>query len=66
MAEKTGRSIDRFYYPGFVQNLVPGALSAYDLQDLAATLAPRRLLLVGTTDGNGKKLIRKALIMISQ
>jgi hypothetical protein len=44
-----------FYYPGFVQNLVPGALTAYDLPDLAACLAPRKLMLAGTTDGNGKK-----------
>jgi hypothetical protein len=45
--------MNRFYYPEFVQNLVPGALTAYDIPDLAATLAPRRLLLAGTTDGTG-------------
>lgn len=43
----------RFYNPKFVQNLVPGALTAYDLPDLAACLAPRELMMVGTTDGNG-------------
>ena len=33
----------------------PGALKAYDLPDLAASLAPRKLMMVGATDGNGKK-----------
>jgi len=47
--------MNRFYYPGFVQNLVPGALTAYDLPDLEASLAPRKLMMVGTTDGNGEK-----------
>lgn len=45
---------NRFYQPGFVQNLVAGALPAYDLPDLEASLAPRKLLMVGTTDGNGE------------
>jgi hypothetical protein len=47
--------MNRYYYPGFVQNLVPGALAAYDLPDLAASLAPRKLMMAGTTDGNGEK-----------
>src|SRR4030042_5744578 len=47
--------MNRFYYPGFVQNLVPGALTAYDLPDLTATLAPRQLIIAGTTDGNNEK-----------
>jgi hypothetical protein len=47
--------MNRFYYPGFVQSLVPGALSAFDLPDLAASLAPRKLVMAGTTDGNGEK-----------
>ncbi len=34
---------------------VPGALKAYDLPDLAACLAPRKLMMAGTTDGYGKK-----------
>jgi hypothetical protein len=44
--------MNRFYFPGFVQNLVPGALTAYDIPDLAASLAPRKLMMIGTTDGN--------------
>ena len=47
--------MNRFYYPGFIHNLVPGALKSYDLPDLAGTLAPRKLLMAGTTDGNGGK-----------
>jgi hypothetical protein len=39
---------------GFVHNLVAGALTEYDLPDLAATLAPRKIILKGITDGNGE------------
>jgi len=46
----------RFYNYGFIYGAVPGALEEYDLPDLAASLAPRRLLMTGITDGNGKKL----------
>jgi hypothetical protein len=45
-------TMNRFYSPKFVHSLVPGALKAYDLPDLAASLAPRRLLIAGVTDGN--------------
>mgnify|MGYP007064290108 CR=1 FL=1 len=47
--------MNRFYHTGFVHNLVAGALTEYDLPDLAATLAPRKLLMSGTSDGNGDK-----------
>ncbi len=53
--------MNRFYYPGFVQNLVPGALTAYDLPDLEASLAPRKLMMAGTTDGNGEKTDQKSI-----
>ncbi len=46
--------MNRFYNSAFIQNTVPGALKSYDLPDLAATLAPRKLLMAGVTDGNGK------------
>ena len=46
--------LNRFYKPSFILNAVPGALKAYDLPDLAASLAPRKLLIAGVTDGNGK------------
>ncbi len=44
--------MNRFYNPKFVYSIVPGALKAYDLPDLAASLAPRKLLILNVTDGN--------------
>lgn len=46
--------MQRYYYPGFVHSTVPAALTAYDLPDLAASLAPRKLLVVSPTDGEGE------------
>ena len=46
--------MNRFYDPRFVHSIVPGALVAYDLPDLAATLAPRKLLMANVTDGNNR------------
>jgi hypothetical protein len=45
---------NRFYDPKLVNCIVPGALKSYDLPDLAAALAPGRLLMAGVTDGSGK------------
>jgi dienelactone hydrolase len=45
--------MNKLYKPGFVHSFVPGALTTYDLPDLAACLAPRRLLITGMTDSNG-------------
>lgn len=45
--------MSRFYQPGFIHSFVPGALQVYDLPDLAASLAPRKLIMVGATDGTG-------------
>jgi hypothetical protein len=47
--------MNRFYDPKFVYSTVPGALEEYDLPDLAASLAPRKLLMAGVTDGNSDK-----------
>lgn len=47
--------MSRFYTSAFIHGVVPGALKSYDLPDLAASLAPRKLLMAGTTDGNSKK-----------
>lgn len=46
--------MQRYYFPGFVHSTVPAALTAYDLPDLAAGLAPRKLLIVSPTDGEGE------------
>jgi dienelactone hydrolase len=43
----------RFYLPKFIASTVSGALQAYDLPDLAASLAPRKLLITGLVDGTG-------------
>lgn len=45
--------MSRFYDPTYVFSTVPGALRAYDLPDLAAGLAPRKLLLAGITNSQG-------------
>jgi cephalosporin-C deacetylase-like acetyl esterase len=45
--------MNRFYDPQFILSSVPAALNAYDLPDLAAAFAPRRLFISGTVDGNG-------------
>jgi hypothetical protein len=46
--------MNHFYISSFIPGVVPGALKAYDLPDIEASLAPRRLLMAGVTDGNGK------------
>lgn len=46
--------MSRFYNPEFIHSTVPGALTGYDLPDLAAGLAPRKLMIAGITDGTGK------------
>ncbi len=45
--------MNRLYNPTFIPGTVPGALEAYDLPDLAASLAPRKLMIAGITDGTG-------------
>ena len=46
--------VNRFYDPHFILSSVPHSIGSYDLPDLAASLAPRKLLISGMTDGNGK------------
>jgi dienelactone hydrolase len=43
------------YDPAFVASAVPGSIGVYDLPDLAAALAPRRLLVSAPTDGAGRE-----------
>ena len=45
--------MNRFYKLSFMHSSVPGAIGAYDLPDLAATLAPGKLLITDITDGSG-------------
>jgi cephalosporin-C deacetylase-like acetyl esterase len=46
--------MNRFYNSAFIHSTVPGALKAYDLADLAASLAPRKLIMSDVTDGVGE------------
>ncbi|NLN30360.1 MAG: prolyl oligopeptidase family serine peptidase [Bacteroidales bacterium] len=45
--------MNRSYDTKFILSTIPAGLTAYDLPDLAAALAPRRLFIAGMTDGNG-------------
>lgn len=44
----------RFYEERFVHSIVPGALTCYDLPDLAAAYAPFSLTIAGMTNGMGE------------
>jgi pimeloyl-ACP methyl ester carboxylesterase len=44
--------MNRFYDPARIHGAVPGALKAYDLPDLAASLAPRKLMIINVS-GSG-------------
>lgn len=46
--------MNRRYNSYFIHYAVSGTLTAYDLPDLAATLAPRKLLMVSLTNKDGK------------
>jgi len=52
---------NRFYKPDFIFSMVPGALTGYDLPDLAATLAPNNLIMAGITDANGDQIHGESL-----
>ena len=45
---------NHFYDPHFILGTVPHSMGKYDLPDLAASIAPRKLLIAGLTDGSGK------------
>ena len=47
-------AINHFYISSFIPGVVPGALKEYDLPDIEAALAPRKMLIAGVTDGFGK------------
>ena len=46
-------ALNQFYDGNLFDNAVAGALTAYDLPDLVACLAPRRVALVGLRDQIG-------------
>jgi cephalosporin-C deacetylase-like acetyl esterase len=45
--------MNEFYKPIFMLSSVPGALTTYDLPDLCATIAPRKLLMINVCNQNG-------------
>ena len=49
----------RIYDPRLVQGIVPGATEVYDLPDLAASLAPRKLIITGESSDE-QSVIRSA------
>jgi hypothetical protein len=46
--------MNRFYYPGFVQNLVAGALTVMIYPTSQHRLPQEKLILAEQTDGNGE------------
>jgi hypothetical protein len=52
----------QYYRPDFLYSTVPGALTAYDLPDLAAAIAPRPLAILNVTDGAGRKMGGKNIL----
>ena len=53
--------VNEYYQPHYILASVAGALPAYDLPDLYALIAPRKLLLVNPADQNGKDVSREHL-----
>ena len=49
-------AINRYYLPKFMLAAVPGSIPQYDLPDLYAAIAPRRVLLVNVTDQIGQPI----------
>jgi hypothetical protein len=45
--------MDNDYNADFLHSTVAGSIGVYDLPDLAASLAPKDLLIAGATDANG-------------
>ena len=53
--------VNEYYQPHYILTSVAGALTADDLPDLYALIAPRELLLVNPADEDGKNVSRKQL-----
>lgn len=54
-------AMNQYYDVKFVHSLVPGALTTYDLPDLASVLAPRKLMMAGITGGNSMRTDTKSI-----
>ncbi|MCO5236987.1 MAG: acetylxylan esterase [Chitinophagaceae bacterium] len=53
--------MNRSYDPGFVFSGVAGALQSYDLPDLAAGIAPRKLMIIDAVDGRNSPVDAEAV-----
>lgn len=49
-------AVGHFYDPRFIYGAVAGSLKEYDLPDLLASLAPRKLMMINIRDGAGKPI----------
>ncbi len=62
--------LNRFYKASFIAGVVPSSLKEYDLPLLAGSLAPRRLVIAGPSDSNGKteniEMINEDMVIIKQ
>jgi len=51
----------KYYQPGMIEAAVPGAITAYDLPDLAACLAPRTLWMINVQDHRKRLATQKQI-----
>ncbi len=49
--------MEEYYNSGYVHSLVPAALAAYDLPDIASSIAPGELLIYGPLNGAGEQFM---------
>ena len=55
-------AMEMFFSAKYIPNMVPGAIQKYDLPDLEACLAPRRLMMLNTHNGAGEQLSNTAIL----
>jgi len=53
---------NRYYNPAIIHSAVPGSMQAYDLPDLAAVLAPVKLLMINVTDATGERMDKASVV----
>ena len=61
-ASYAGIAVNRYYRPELIHGTVPGALIAYDLPDLVATLTPRSVMVLDAVDHWGRVVERDMLL----
>jgi cephalosporin-C deacetylase-like acetyl esterase len=53
--------LNQYYKPPYILSTVAGSLTKYDLPDLCAAVAPRKLLMINVTDQNGELATKRML-----